>query len=529
MWTERKLLSAAIALGARHVPGWSSKEQCLVTSVNSLHDSELEYLKGRIAKGHDPLGELFCALRPAVERRDQGAVYTPAEIVAAMIDWAVKQASPARIVDPGTGSGRFLVQAARRFPLTELVGVEIDPVAAILARGHLSAAGFSDRSTIVLDDFRSASVNRIDGQTLFVGNPPYVRHHQIDARWKSWLTASAKALGHQASQLAGLHIYFLLAVAMQAKPGDIGAFITSSEWLDVNYGRLAREMFIGRLGGRSLLIVEPKARPFPDAASTAAIVTFVVDSRPTSIAVRRTNTIHAAMKIDGGRKIKRERLAIEPRWSHFSRVRVEKPMDFVELGELCRVHRGQVTGSNRVWIAGQHSAILPPKFLFPTVTRARELFHAERVLTTTEHLRRVIDLPVELDSLGIDDRERIERFLVVARQMGGHTGYVAKYRKAWWSVGLREPAPILATYMARRPPAFVLNSAYARHINIAHGLYPRATISQKALRALTDFLSNNVSDSEGRTYSGGLTKFEPREMERLVVPNLDLLEAGIAC
>jgi hypothetical protein len=28
---------------------------------------------------------------------------------------------------------------------------------------------------------------------------------------------------------------------------------------------------------------------------------------------------------------------------------------------------------------------------------------------------------------------------------------------------------------------------------------------------------------EGRTYAGGLTKFEPREMERLLVPHPELL------
>jgi adenine-specific DNA-methyltransferase len=30
---------------------------------------------------------------------------------------------------------------------------------------------------------------------------------------------------------------------------------------------------------------------------------------------------------------------------------------------------------------------------------------------------------------------------------------------------------------------------------------------------------------EGRTYAGGLTKFEPREMERLLVPSPELLGA----
>ncbi len=76
----------------------------------------------------------------------------------------------------------------------------------------------------------------------------------------------------------------------------------------------------------------------------------------------------------------------------------------------------------------------------------------------------------------------VERFLRKAKKDGVNEGYVARYRRAWWSVGLRPAAPILATYMARRPPAFVRNLAEARHINIAHGLYPRVDLSMQHAR-----------------------------------------------
>jgi hypothetical protein len=88
-----------------------------------------------------------------------------------------------------------------------------------------------------------------------------------------------------------------------------------------------------------------------------------------------------------------------------------------------------------------------------------------------------------------------------------------------------EPAPILATYMARRPPAFVRNLAGARHVNIAHGIYPREPLSPLALDRLAAFLRNSVTTGQGRVYAGGLAKFEPREMERLLVPVAERLAA----
>src|SRR5258708_7318503 len=96
----RELLACALDLGARGVTCWS--------------------------------------IRPAVERRGQGATYTPRGIVRAMMDWAQSHATPERIVDAGLGSGRFLTEAGRRFPRASLVGVELDPVPALLARANLA-------------------------------------------------------------------------------------------------------------------------------------------------------------------------------------------------------------------------------------------------------------------------------------------------------------------------------------------------------------------------------------------------------
>jgi hypothetical protein len=235
--------------------------------------------------------------------------------------------------------------------------------------------------------------------------------------------------------------------------------------------------------------------------------------------------------LEGALLVRRERLESAARWTPLTQLVTEPREGFVELGELCRVHRGQVTGANRVWIADDNRYGLPEDVLFPSVTKARELFATDGVLSDATRLRRVIDLPVDLDRFERAERRRIEQFLRDARSSGADAGFIAQHRKAWWSVGLRDPAPILATYMARRPPVFVRNLAAARHVNIAHGLYPRPglELSQAQLTALAAYLTQGVSLAQGRTYAGGLTKFEPREMERLLVPAPELLAEPDSC
>ena len=522
--SETELAALALALGARDVSGWTDAEEALVRGLPVAPKAHVAEALAQIRSGNDPLGDTFCTLRNSVERRSSGATYTPSPIVSAMTAWATTHGPIARVVDPGAGSGRFSVSAGRALPRAELIAVETDPMAALLARAHLAAAGLASRASVRVEDYRALSLPpSAKGRTLFVGNPPYVRHHLLGSQWKTWLTTTARSHGLTASQLAGLHVHFFLATLEHARPGDLGVFVTASEWLDVNYGQVVRDLLLGGLGGRSVHIVDPKAMPFPDAITTAAITCFEVASRPTSISMRSVERVADLAGLGGGHPVHRDRLSLAPRWSVFTKPQVDSRDGFVELGELCRVHRGQVTGANDVWIAGEHATELPNTVLFPTVTKARELFGAGAELSDPAALRCVVDLPADLDVFGKDERRTVDKFLRFAREQGAHDAFTAKHRKAWWSVGLREPAPILATYMARRPPAFVRNRAAARHINIAHGLYPREPLSERVLRRLADYLSRETSLSQGRVYAGGLTKFEPKEMERLLVPSPTML------
>ena len=174
-----------------------------------------------IRRGQDPLGDAFMRLRTADQRRPLGATYTPPEIVSSMIAWIAGRSRPTRVIDPGTGSARFLLAAGRALPDALLVGVEIDPLAALLARANLTAAGLDHRAQILVRDYRDADFGEFDGATAYIGNPPYVRHHQIQPEWKAWLTASAASLELKASGLAGMHVHFLLATALHARPGNL--------------------------------------------------------------------------------------------------------------------------------------------------------------------------------------------------------------------------------------------------------------------------------------------------------------------
>lgn len=527
--TIPSLVALAAALGAEETGDLSAAEQRLLDEQDQDAAPAAELVlraSSLIRRGEDPLGDAYCAIRSPGERRPLGQTYTPHPIIEAMLRWASDHGTPTRVVDPGAGSGRYLLAAGRRFPEAELHGSDVDPLATLMLRANLAAAGLAGRARIHLGDYRALALPEAEGPTLFIGNPPYVRHHQIAPEWKAWLLQTARRHGLHASALAGLHVHFFLATAEYGRRGDFGAFITSSEWLDVNYGALVRRLLLDELGGQSLHVLAPEAQPFSDATTTGAITCFRIGDTVPAMKVRRVESVSDLGRLAKGRSVSRQRLTETNRWSVLTRVTPALPEGHVELGELCRVHRGTVTGANAVWVRRDAHLDLPERVLFPSITRARELFGAGARLGSLDALRRVVDLPVDLDVFDAAERRQIDRFLREARARGVPEGYIASNRRAWWSVGLRAAAPILATYMARRPPAFVRNDAGARHINIAHGLYPREEMTDAVLDRLADHLRAAVTLAQGRTYAGGLVKFEPREMERIPVPGPDMLTEG---
>ena len=526
MQTEAELLRLVLDLGAADdAVTLSTGERALIDAATAEPASRrtLDEVRALIDAGQDPLGEVFCRLRNADTRRGDGAFYTPAALVDPMVEW-VQAENPERVVDAGCGSGRFAVAMARSNPDVILVAVDLDPLATLMTRAHLHAVK-ARNVTVVQGDYTRLALRATEGRTAFIGNPPYVRHHQLTPQLKAWARATATKLGHPISGLAGLHALFFLATATFAKPGDVGCFVTSSEWLDVNYGAIVRGLLLEELGGHSIHVIEPGALPFSDATTTAAITTFRVGDRPESVRLRKVSQAsELAPLAEVGQPVLRSRLEETARWSVFLRPAEHAPEGFVELGELCRVHRGTVTGSNETWIL-DHTTALPESVLYPSITRARELFAAGDRLTDASRLKRVADIPADLDELDSEDLKAVKRFIAAAKKAGVHRGYIASHRKAWWSLGMKQPAPILATYMARRPPAFVLNDVDARHVNIAHGVYPREALDEHTTSRLALALRAAAQRSSSRVYAGGLMKWEPKEMERMLVPTLDTLRS----
>jgi hypothetical protein len=455
-----------------------------------------------------------------ITRRRLGITYTPDWIVEEMIRWAKQHGTPKRVVDTGAGTGLFTFAAAEAFPDAEILAIEVEPRSAKHLKKSVGATKHASRIKVLQRDYLHIHELPIaSGTTLFIGNPPYVRHHLIGTKKKQLYLKLAREFGLHENTKAGLHLHFFLKTRKLAQPGDYGIFIAAAEWIHADYGGALRALLLDGMGGLSVDTFAAKHVVFPDVMTTAAIVCFEIGSRSSAIAFSEIAD-RETFKVGAGTPHSIATLQAAKHWSGFARgtaapVNTEHT---VQLRDIFRVKRGQVTGAKKIWVLGPEAPEMPARLLLPSITSAKEIVEAQGTISTTDGLRLVVDLPLDFASLAPSDREAALRFREWARGRGGDKSYIARQRAKWWSVQLYEPAPIICTYMGRRPPVFAVNTAGVRHLNIAHGLYPRAQMTAKQLQSIVDWLNINATEADGRLYAGALIKFEPSDIGVIRIP-----------
>jgi hypothetical protein len=476
----------------------------------------------------------------AEARKARGAFFTPQPVAAYLVDWAVRSAAD-HVLEPSCGEAAFLLNAANRIAglaATEdggpgrLDGVELHAQSAERARALLSDAGAS--GTVVAADF--FEVEPTGGYDAVVGNPPYVRYQDFTGRSRLLAREAALRAGVNLTALASSWAAFVVHSALFLRQGGRLALVLPAELLSVNYAAEVRRFLLGNFASVELVLFEERVFPgvleevvllMADGFRVASCDHFTVLHARNVDDLSGLGASHSWAPGLPGDKWTASMLSA-PELSAYAEHTANA--GFTDLHAWGETTLGMVTGNNgyfalspeRVAELGLSAADLVA--LSPPGSR-----HL-RGLEFTERNRRVLGdrgSATWLFRPAVKPSDAARDYIAVGEATGVNDAFKCRVRTPWWRVPLVQPADLFLTYMNADTPRLSTNTARVHHLNSVHGLYLQADLVADGRAYLPLLALNTVTalgaEIVGRSYGGGMLKVEPREADRLPVPDPVLL------
>ena len=252
----------------------------------------------------DVVGRIFQKLIGPEERHRYGQHFTGDDVVDLINTFCIRSGRDT-VLDPACGSGSFLVRAYYRKKhlepdrahldlISDLFGCDIALYPAHLATLNLAAREINedinypritrrnffdfepDQPFCELPDslgkHNLITLPRLDA---LVGNPPYVRQERVVKEDKVRFGRICRSAwpGLKLSGRSDLHCYFWPAAARLVKPNGYFGFLTSSSWMDVEYGFALQGWMLSHF--RVLAIMESAAEPWFEDARVKTCVTIL--------------------------------------------------------------------------------------------------------------------------------------------------------------------------------------------------------------------------------------------------------------
>jgi len=267
----------------------------LVENIHEFNFSEVP---------HDIVGKIFEKLIDEERRHQMGQYFTRPDVAGLISVFTIRKGSEL-VMDAGSGSGTFSVQAYERMKaklpgqdhwerLQRIWSCEIAPYPAHLTMLNMILRDLryeKNYPRVINEDFfringhYQARVKNPDGTDdhinlpqfdAVIGNPPYTRQEEMK-EISPGLKARAHAIcsrewpGIKIPKNSSLFAYFMLHGGALLREGGRLGMITSNSWLDVDYGRAIQEMLLKNF--RVIAVIDSKVERWFQAADVNTCIT----------------------------------------------------------------------------------------------------------------------------------------------------------------------------------------------------------------------------------------------------------------
>lgn len=420
-------------------------------------------------------------------------IETPPDVV--RLVWSlISQQRPEQIFDSvldlGAGDGRFshVIGAYNSY-----VGIERDKNKASYAKLPSGA------KLVVADAFQWKG----KGYELCVGNPPYIRHHGLEAEWRDSALKSIKASGGPSlKKTANAFVLFLTQALMRTKNDGIIAQVVPYEWVSRPSAAELRAFI--KEQGWDVYVYRFDWNIFPTVLTTASIT--IIDKRGKSGewkfgVIGRSGSVTLADHASGTRS---------------------KVLSYANGSDMCKAIRGLSPGGQEIFVLTEEERLFHSlkrdRDVRPCVTSLRSVSQEMKHLDedTFEQLFVRAGARCWLIRSDLDDHSpELKRYLSGIGDDAWKKYSTCTSRKIWWRYRPHPaPALLVASGFTTKGPKALLNQVGAVAVGSVYGVLLDGIpdLPQTILTRLRDY------DFQRRLvhHSNGLKKVEVRQLNAVL-------------
>jgi hypothetical protein len=317
----------------------------------------------------------------------------------------------------------------------------------------------------------------------------------------------------------------------------LAIWLVPSEITEVNYGKTIREYLTDKVNLERIHFFEHSDVQFEDALVSSCVIVYR-KSEPSMHTVQITTGTSFA-RPDSVFDISKGDLRRKNKWS--KHILQSKPVADIsvspekKLGDLFTIKRGIATGDNNFFVLSKEQAMaleIPKKYLRNVLPPSRYLkgdvvrLDEDGFLDTKKKLV-LLDVDLSMDQIQTQ-YPKLYKYLKEGMDKGVHLGYLTSRRGPWYSQEKRNTPSFFVRYMNRESKdqkthhsIFIKNETDAIATNSYLMLYqkPSGLFAPLAVD-IWSFLRKGLDKTlyrYGRTYGGGLVKFEPNELREIPI------------
>jgi len=470
-------------------------------------------------------------------KRELGAYYTPNVLSSLLAKWAIRSCNE-HVLEPGFGGCGFLQVAIDRLtelgsasPKNQLYGCDIDPQAFAYLSEKLGVLRLERR--YILSDFVAVSPQDFSTPAfdVVIGNPPYVSLHNMSVSQKASVQAWREKTGIKINGRASLWAYFVLHAMSFLKPGGRMAWVLPGSFLEADYATSLRaaisacfeETIAIQLTERMFISVGAEERTVVllcsgfGASSKGFKISHCASANQLESEIATYSQDNAFLDKQNSPPQLQGSQADACIYSNLS-----ASTDAVNLGDLCKVLIGTVTGANR--------------FFIMSPSRAKLHHLGERnlkpILSKFGHIQGAQINEVDIENWHSQDKPYLLFHLPDKRMTHAAANYVATFpsderlqnstfrrRNDWLKADDGRIPHAFFSYMMHDGPRMVLNNAAINATNSIHRVFFNSPVALQTRKLVVISLCSTFSqlsaEHVGRSYGSGVLKVEPSEANRI--------------